>query len=76
MKLITAIIKPEKLDELIEVVIDNKAHGLTVTEVRGFGRQFGQLAGRADADGKTFKFFDFRGNTFYTRHAALLCDFA
>jgi nitrogen regulatory protein PII len=51
MKLITAIIKPEKLDELIEVVIDNKAHGLTVTEVRGFGRQFGQLAGRADADG-------------------------
>ncbi len=51
MKLITAIIRPEKLGELIEVVIDNKAHGLTVTEVRGFGRQFGQLAaGRADAD--------------------------
>ena len=51
MKLITAIIRPEKLGELIEVVIDNKAHGLTVTEVRGFGRQFGQLAVcRADAD--------------------------
>jgi nitrogen regulatory protein P-II 1 len=51
MKLITAIIRPEKLDELIEVVIDNKAHGLTVTEVRGFGRQFGQLAvGLANAD--------------------------
>jgi nitrogen regulatory protein P-II 1 len=50
MKLITAIIRPEKLDELIDVVIDNKAHGLTVTEVRGFGRQFGQLAsGQADA---------------------------
>src|ERR1035437_9513130 len=51
MKLITAIIKPEKLGELIEVVIDNNAHGLTVTDVRGFGRQFGELAaGRADAD--------------------------
>jgi nitrogen regulatory protein PII len=51
MKLITAIIKPEKLGELIEVVIDNKAHGLTVTEVRGFGRQFGQFAAsRAGGD--------------------------
>jgi nitrogen regulatory protein PII len=51
MKLITAIIRPEKLSELIEVVIDNEAHGLTVTEVRGFGRQFGLLAaGRADPD--------------------------
>jgi nitrogen regulatory protein PII len=42
MKLITAIIRPEKLDELIQVVIDNGGHGLTATEVRGFGRQFGQ----------------------------------
>src|ERR1035438_10372299 len=41
MKLITAIIRPEKLGELIEVVIDNKAHGLTVTEGRGFGRPLG-----------------------------------
>ncbi len=44
MKLITAIIRPEKLDELIGTVIDNRAHGMTVTEVRGFGRQYGQLA--------------------------------
>jgi nitrogen regulatory protein P-II 1 len=44
MKLITAIVRPDKLDELIEELIDNRAHGLTVTEVRGFGRQFGQLA--------------------------------
>jgi len=51
MKLITAIIRPEKLGELIEVVIDYRAHGLTVTDVRGFGRQFGQLAaGWADTD--------------------------
>ena len=46
MKLITAIVRPEQLDELIETLIGNRAHGLTVTEVRGFGRQFGQLAGR------------------------------
>jgi nitrogen regulatory protein PII len=46
MKPITAIVRPEKLDELIETVIGNGAHGLTVTEVRGFGRQLGQLAGR------------------------------
>jgi nitrogen regulatory protein PII len=44
MKLITAIVRPERLDELIDVVIGNGGRGLTVTEVRGFGRQFGQLA--------------------------------
>jgi nitrogen regulatory protein P-II 1 len=44
MKLITAIVRPDKLDELIGTLIDNRAQGLTVTEVRGFGRQFGQLA--------------------------------
>jgi hypothetical protein len=43
MKLITAIMRPEKLDELIDVVVGSGAHGLTVTEVRGFGQQFGQL---------------------------------
>lgn len=47
MKLITAIVRSEKLDELIGVLIDNRARGLTVTEVRGFGRQFGQLAAEA-----------------------------
>jgi nitrogen regulatory protein P-II 1 len=44
MKLITAIVRPDKLEELIGSLIDNQVHGLTVTEVRGFGRQFGQLA--------------------------------
>jgi nitrogen regulatory protein P-II 1 len=46
MKLITAIVRPEKLGELIDAVIDNRGRGLTVTEVRGFGRQFGELAAR------------------------------
>ena len=51
MKLITAVIRPEKLDELIGIAIDNRAHGMTVSEVRGFGRQYGQLgASNADAD--------------------------
>ena len=44
MKLITAIVRPDKLDELIGVVIDNGGRGLTVTKVEGFGRQYGQLS--------------------------------
>jgi nitrogen regulatory protein P-II 1 len=47
MKLITAIVRPDKLDELTGTLVDYRAHGLTVTEVRGFGRQFGQLAAGA-----------------------------
>ena len=47
MKLITAIVRPDKLEELIGDLIDCQVHGLTVTEVRGFGRQFGQLAAEA-----------------------------
>ncbi len=50
MKLITAIIRPEKLDELIGALIDSRVHGLTVSEVRGFGRQFGEPAHGADID--------------------------
>jgi nitrogen regulatory protein P-II 1 len=45
MKLITAIVRPEKLDELVGALIDHRVHGLTVSEARGFGRQFGQPAG-------------------------------
>jgi nitrogen regulatory protein P-II 1 len=44
MKLITAIVRPEKLDELVQALIDQGIRGLTVTEVRGFGRQYGRLA--------------------------------
>jgi nitrogen regulatory protein P-II 1 len=50
MKLITAIIRPEKLDELVGILIDGRVHGLTVSEVRGFGRQFGQPAQGAEID--------------------------
>ncbi len=41
MKLITAIIKPFKLDDVREALADIGVEGLTVTEVRGFGRQKG-----------------------------------
>jgi nitrogen regulatory protein P-II 2 len=41
MKLITAIIKPFKLDDVRKAVSDAGVRGVTVTEVRGFGRQRG-----------------------------------
>ena len=41
MKLVTAIIKPFKLDEVREVLNEVGVQGVTVTEVKGFGRQKG-----------------------------------
>jgi nitrogen regulatory protein P-II 2 len=41
MKLITAIIKPFKLDDVRKAIGDAGVQGVTVTEVRGFGRQRG-----------------------------------
>ena len=41
MKQVTAIIKPFKLDEVREALADIGVSGLTVTEVKGFGRQKG-----------------------------------
>lgn len=41
MKLITAIIKPFKLDDVRDALSEVGIQGLTVTEVRGFGRQKG-----------------------------------
>ena len=41
MKLITAVIKPFKLDDLREALQEIGVQGMTVTEVRGFGRQKG-----------------------------------
>lgn len=41
MKLITAIIKPFKLDDVREALSDIGVSGVTVTEVKGFGRQKG-----------------------------------
>ncbi len=41
MKMITAIIKPFKLDDVRDALGDIGVNGMTVTEVRGFGRQKG-----------------------------------
>jgi nitrogen regulatory protein P-II 2 len=41
MKLITAIIKPFKLDDVREALAEVGVQGITVTEVKGFGRQKG-----------------------------------
>lgn len=41
MKLIVAIIKPFKLDEVRQALTDIGVHGMTVTEVKGYGRQKG-----------------------------------
>ena len=41
MKKITAIIRPFKLDEVKEALVEEGIRGLTITEVRGYGRQKG-----------------------------------
>lgn len=41
MKMITAIIKPFKLDDVRDAIAETGIQGMTVTEVRGFGRQKG-----------------------------------
>ena len=43
MKMITAIIKPFKLEEVREALAECGVTGLTVTEVKGFGRQKGHV---------------------------------
>jgi nitrogen regulatory protein PII len=43
MKLITAIVRPEKLDDAMAAVTDAGARGLTVTHVQGFGKQYGHI---------------------------------
>lgn len=42
MKLISAVIRPSRLDAVLEAVTEAGASGLTVTEVRGYGRQKGK----------------------------------
>ena len=42
MKLVTAIIKPFKLEEVREALNQSGVEGLTITEVKGYGRQKGQ----------------------------------
>jgi len=41
MKIVMAIIKPFKIDEVRDALIEIGVHGMTVTEVKGYGRQKG-----------------------------------
>ena len=50
MKLITAVVQPGKLDEVIRAVEENGARGLTVTEVMGFGQQYGHYGAEQFSD--------------------------
>jgi len=50
VKLITAIIRQEKLEGATRAVISAGARGMTVTEVRGFGQQYGRIPSRPDED--------------------------
>jgi nitrogen regulatory protein P-II 2 len=43
MKLVIAVIKPFKLDEVRDALTGLGIHGMTVTEVKGFGRQKGHM---------------------------------
>ncbi len=43
MKLVTCIIRPDKLDALTDALDKQHVVGMTVTDVRGFGRQKGQV---------------------------------
>jgi len=49
MKLITAVIKPERLDDVMHAVSAAGARGLTATDVRGFGQQYGHMGAAAPA---------------------------
>jgi nitrogen regulatory protein P-II 2 len=50
MKLITAIIKPFKVDEVRQAVADIGIQGVTVTEVQGYGRQRGRHETQRDLE--------------------------
>ena len=53
MKLITAIVGAGKLDDMTRAVVDAGARGMTVTEVRGFGQQYGHAPGTSPAERAT-----------------------
>src|SRR5215469_3979509 len=44
MKQITAVVKPDKLDAVARAVEQAGAHGLTATEVRGFGQEYRHMS--------------------------------
>jgi nitrogen regulatory protein P-II 1 len=51
MKLVTAVVKLEKLDQVAHAVAAAGGRGLTATEVRGFGQEYGHHSADRPADG-------------------------
>ena len=49
MKLITAIVQPQRLGDVINAVTSSGAHGMTTSEVHGFGQQYGRQSAAAQA---------------------------
>jgi nitrogen regulatory protein PII len=49
MKLVTAIIQPQMLAEVIDAVVASGARGLTSSDVHGFGQQYGQQSAHEQA---------------------------
>jgi nitrogen regulatory protein PII len=50
MKLVTAVVKPDKLDDALHAASGAGARGLTVTEVRGFGQEHQHMEAERPAD--------------------------
>ena len=50
MKLVTAVVRPHTLDDVMRAVTTAGARGLTVTQVRGFGQQYGHMRPGQPAD--------------------------
>jgi nitrogen regulatory protein PII len=50
MKLVTAVVKLEKLDQVVHAVAGAGGRGLTATEVRGFGQEYGHHSQDRPAD--------------------------
>ena len=53
LSLVTAVIKPHKLDDVKDALRDAGVTGMTVTEVRGFGRQGGKTESYRGSEYKT-----------------------
>lgn len=53
MKIVHAVIKPFKLDDVKSALVDIGIHGMTVSEVKGFGRQKGHMEIYRGAEYKT-----------------------
>lgn len=50
MKLVTAVVKLEKLEQVVQAVAAAGGRGLTATEVRGFGQEYGHHSADRSAD--------------------------